>query len=467
MGSIKNNHIKSYKMKKLSLVLLVFMALVSCKSEAQVDCAIVSGKITNLTSAQITIATTDGDYENKINLDENGSFEEALELKAGLYYIFDESQNRTPMHLDKGVNINVVYDSKEYKNTIKISGKGVETSKYLLAKDQRMLDFFNDKSDNPYDLEPADFKVKMQAFKKNHENLLLSAKGIPSDYKVLEKRDIHCTYLTMLNQYSWGPKKDSLPADFLSEVDDFDLNNEADYKFSFMYRIYLTNYVNRKAWDVQESGAAAKDMGVFNVVQEFTNDYIKNTLLFDKTSSDIVRTPDIDTYYKTFMSVSTDDAHRKEMTKIYKELKALSKGQASPKFIAYENVNGGTTSLDDLKGKYVFIDLWATWCAPCVKELPFLKKLEEEYHGKNIEFVGISLNDQKDHDRWKKLIQKKGLKGIQLLSDKAMESDFAKAYKVFTIPRFIVLDPDGNIVTSNAPFPSDPKLKELLNGLSL
>lgn len=443
------------------------MTLVSFKSEAQVDYAIVSGQIRNLSSGEITLTTQDGDFKKTINLADDGSFLDTLRIKSGTCFLFDENRNGTPMYIDKGVKINVVYDSKDYKNTIKLSGKGIDISKYLLGKQQKLDGTFKVRSNNPMGLEPVDFKMKMQEFKKSLENLLFLAKGIPSDYKKLEKRDINCIYITMLTQYSWGPKKDSLPEDFLSEVDNFDLNNEADYKFSFLYRVYLYNYCNMKSYDLAESGAAAKGMGIFKLVEEFTNDYIKNQMLFNTTSADIVRTPDMDTYYKAFMTVSTDDAHRKEMTKIYKELIATSKGHASPKFSNYENFNGGTTSLDDLKGKYVFIDLWATWCSPCVKELPFLKKLEEEYHGKNIVFVGISLNEQKDRDRWKKLIEKKGVKGTQLLADKALESEFAKAYKVFTIPRFIVLDPDGNIVTSNAPFPSDPKLKELLNELDL
>ncbi|MCZ4695577.1 hypothetical protein DWB61_12700 [Ancylomarina euxinus] len=65
------------------------------------------------------------------------------------------------------------------------------------------------------------------------------------------------------------------------------------------------------------------------------------------------------------------------------------------------------------------------------------------------------------------MIQKKDMTEIQLLSDKALESEFAKAYKVYTIPRFIILNPEGNIVDANAPFPSNPKLKELLNELDL
>ena len=79
----------------------------------------------------------------------------------------------------------------------------------------------------------------------------------------------------------------------------------------------------------------------------------------------------------------------------------LGKGKPSPKFEGYENFKGGTTSLDDLKGKYVYVDVWATWCGPCKREIPFLKEVEKAYHGKNIEFVSISIDKAKDHEAWK------------------------------------------------------------------
>ena len=68
----------------------------------------------------------------------------------------------------------------------------------------------------------------------------------------------------------------------------------------------------------------------------------------------------------------------------------------------FENYAGETSSLEDFKGRYVYIDVWATWCGPCKKEIPYLKAIEEKFHNRNIEFVSISV------DEGKKCMEKNG-----------------------------------------------------------
>lgn len=151
-------------------------------------------------------------------------------------------------------------------------------------------------------------------------------------------------------------------------------------------------------------------------------------------------------------------------------------GNPAPVFENYENFKGGTTSLSDLKGKYVYVDVWATWCGPCKREIPSLKEVEKNYHGKKIEFVSISVDNGRGYKEktveaskvgWKKMVADKELGGIQLFSDKAWESDFVKGFKIRGIPRFILIDPEGNVVNADAPRPSSPKLIKLFNSLNI
>jgi len=162
------------------------------------------------------------------------------------------------------------------------------------------------------------------------------------------------------------------------------------------------------------------------------------------------------------MIIFFQDNYEKE----HQNLIGLRKGDPSPAF-NYPDKNGNNVSLADLKGKYVYIDVWATWCGPCKREIPFLKEMDEEYKGKNIAFVSLSIDKMENKEKWLKMIEEEDLKGIQILADKDWSSDFVTAYNIEGIPRFILLDQAGNIVNSNAPRPSDPNLKAVLNTLEL
>ena len=157
----------------------------------------------------------------------------------------------------------------------------------------------------------------------------------------------------------------------------------------------------------------------------------------------------------------------------YEKNRFMSKGKPSPKFENYIDIKGGTKSLDSFKGKYVYIDVWATWCGPCIQQIPFLQSLEKEYHNKNIEFVSISTDESRRsggsweaaEKKWRNFVKKKNMTGVQLWS--GQDFSFQQAYQINAIPRFIIIDPEGKIVDANAPRPSEPRLKDLFTSLGI
>jgi thiol-disulfide isomerase/thioredoxin len=166
---------------------------------------------------------------------------------------------------------------------------------------------------------------------------------------------------------------------------------------------------------------------------------------------------------------------RQFMTSKIAMRETFPKGSPSPTFGNYENYAGGSMSLSDLRGKYVYFDIWATWCGPCIKEIPSLKKVEKQYEGKNIQFVSISVDEGRGYrgDKasayagWKKMIAEKELGGIQLIADNGFQSQFIKDYQINGIPRFILVDPEGNIVSADAPRPSSSELIKMFDKLEL
>ena len=108
----------------------------------------------------------------------------------------------------------------------------------------------------------------------------------------------------------------------------------------------------------------------------------------------------------------------------------------------------------------LLVDVWADWCGPCRQQIPYLKKLEEEMHGTDVVFGGVSVDEPKDKQKWLDFIKTEGLKGVQLLA--GGWSKITKDYKITGIPRFMVFDKKGNIVSVDVPRPSSPELKKML-----
>ena len=140
-------------------------------------------------------------------------------------------------------------------------------------------------------------------------------------------------------------------------------------------------------------------------------------------------------------------------------IRKLAKGQPAYPF-QYKDAAGRIVSMNDFRGKWVLVDVWATWCVPCKEEIPYLKQLKDELEGTQLEIIGIAADKADYEQRWRKFLTDNKPAGVQLFS--GSWEDFTDYYDIATIPRFLIFDPNGNIVTTQAPRPSAPELKKLL-----
>lgn len=142
-------------------------------------------------------------------------------------------------------------------------------------------------------------------------------------------------------------------------------------------------------------------------------------------------------------------------------LSELVPGSPAPNLIYPDSV-GRLRSLSEFRGKYVYVDIWATWCAPCKAEIPHLKQLEKRFADNNIVFVSISID--KNNAVWKRFVKDRRLGGVQLWAGDW--TALPKEMDLGSVPRFLLIDPDGNWVAPNAARPSDARLAEMLTSLS-
>lgn len=131
--------------------------------------------------------------------------------------------------------------------------------------------------------------------------------------------------------------------------------------------------------------------------------------------------------------------------------------------IQIENLEGELVRLGSFKGKYVFIDIWSTYCNPCIGEIPYLQKLEREMQGKPVVFLSISMD--RDRGIWKKFLDTHEMKHNQFIMTEGSKHPIWEKIGLSGIPRFVLLDKECKVMYGQAYRPSCPILKCCLQKL--
>ncbi|WP_346880929.1 TlpA disulfide reductase family protein [uncultured Algibacter sp.] len=458
---------------KFSILLVSIILIYACKNESKQDAAtkkeyaLVSGKVTNYNGFLKLINKEDlHEIKHEIKISDNGTFEDTIYLKQPKEYLLENAVGQsTNMYLSPGAQLHIKIDGDNLGEGVSFSGNGAIETNYLIHKKTLL---------NSYSIYPNLKKETTEEIvanlEKRHVKMLdyLDTKdGLTDAFKENEKKRLHYTLLNSLSEYTSmtrnreNPEGYALPEKYSTQISNIPMDREADYRLSESYRrLVSTKIVSKVRKKINpDTNFIGADL-FFEEIKKIPNEYIMNEVAFSQAQGSILfadkmTTERLQNIYDDYMGMATDEKRKKDFMKIYESKLANAPGSISPKFENYENYKGGKTSLDDFKGQYVFIDVWATWCTPCKAEIPFLEKLEKKYHNKNITFVSISVDAQKDYDKWKRMIKDKNMAGIQLFADKDFDSEFIKAYNIFAIPRFILIDSEGKIINSESPKPSE------------
>ncbi len=456
-------------MKKILFLLLILTAF-SCKKEEGPAYVVFSGKVENNIAESAMIRGYG--FEATLPIQSDGTFSDTLDIERDGFYDLAIGRERTGLYLEKGSNLSVNVNTAEFDESLVYTGSIAAENNFIAEKylwNERHLNF-----EELYLKNENEFHQTLDENQKTLDSLLAS-KSISNEkfLELIREEDRYANALKIedyqeAHRYYSGNNEFKTTPEFYEKIKNIDYNDTLLFRNSLTYQNLLSTYYNRlsmQEWREDENQSFAVNY-LTRIDSKLPDGYAKDKLMNDFLQFGLSPDEYLDETYSIYKNSNPNPENLTKLTERYNKLKTITKGNPSPVF-DYENHKGGTTALADLKGKNVYVDIWATWCGPCIREIPFLKGVEEAYKDKNIEFVSISIDTEKDYEKWKTMVSEKQLGGIQLMADNNWKSKFVEDYAIMGIPRFILIDSQGNIVSADAPRPSDPKLKLMLDEMIL
>jgi thiol-disulfide isomerase/thioredoxin len=212
-------------------------------------------------------------------------------------------------------------------------------------------------------------------------------------------------------------------------------------------------------------------MGCLNAIDKFFKGRFRDLMLFKQCNdyfySYLDNNATLTKYYEVLKYLNSINIDHKYLDVLIKKADNYKKGFEKPisnKWL-FKDVNGKNIRLSDYKGKYVYVNFWATWCSACWSYFDIENQIFSKIKNKNLVFVNIALESSTSFLDWKKIIRKKKLNGIQLYVNVGLYSQLTEAFNLTHVPTFIVLDKSQKIINYNAPFPVDSNFEDYINSL--
>ncbi len=447
-------------MKKFFLLLFISFGLAACQNKTESKAEILSGTIKNAPNHQIVLLDAQNQNPVLLKLDQNDKFSDTLSLPKG-YYKLNAGNQYTWLYLKPGDHLQIKTDFKDFDKQLIYKGKGANINNYLAQK--MLLDIkLKPKTNYKFygNLDEKAFLKLQDSIATAYDNLLKMVHN--KDFKALEalrnkfKKARLISRYPMVKRYLTHNNDYKVPENFPKAYEGIQINDtlikQLPQAISYI-NDYIENQLSGKGQEVD-----SYDKLQF-VAQKIKDQKFIDEFAYKEANYNLLYAKNLDKFYNLFNQLEKNPKYKAEIKIKYDNIKAMQPGVPSPDFTAYDS-NGKAYHLKDFAGKPLYIDLWATWCAPCRAEIPFLDKLKEQYKNKPINFVSLDVYDNKA--KWAQMLKTQKLSGWQLINtDKKMP--FLKKYVVDGIPRFILLDKDGKIVSADAPRPSEKRLISLLD----
>ena len=464
----------------LVFILLSSTILLFGQEKFKKDPLIIQVQITNCSEKYLQIYFRDinGDrIIDTLNLDESGKFY-LKTFKVKFPQRSSIHQNNIQINdilIAPGYNLTITGNGKDLLSllqTKKITGTGSESNRYPIVLDSILIARMDTRDIKQ--LNEIDFLSYMkydQRLKDSMAHVIFDRKPIQDKYLKhfgsMVRLDNKFTKLTMLvnhvnwNNYNYEKSvailRNNFDHNILDNLYSDEYLNSDVYKNSLIRAEYLNYLINL---DYKKDSIQHLELGYkLEKVNEVYGGKVKEFVLYNLMASSIAHCKSFESIngykeqFKSYISNLKNPYYKKSLQFKFvgkeAELLRTQVGKPAPKFILASNL-GKTYSLEDFKGKVVYLDLWASWCKPCRGETPSFKILYDKFRNDNrIVFLSIAVNDR--IKEWKKAIQDDKPEWIQLIDKEGIVD---KSYVANLIPQFVLIDKKGNIVNFNAPRPS-------------
>jgi thiol-disulfide isomerase/thioredoxin len=428
--------------------------------------AFVSGKITNHQGDFVFFEF--GDSCDTLALDSSGSFQGELSLENACYVTFRDVNERAFMYLSPGDSVVINLDTEAFDETIRYEGRGAGPNNFLAARFLRYEDpMRRERQASVYNAKASLFLHVNDSIRQADTQFLQSAINsfeLPDAFVQNEMNTLLYTHANQLLVYH-GNCRTNGSADTLGfEETYFAFLKEAelvrpDLLENEYYLAYADARINYLAYDSLKARGDSIFYTSLNreriglISSLFSEEKLKNKLLISNMAEivDFHGLDDLSLEFELFSKACSDTTALTELRSEYAEWQKITAGNSVPEF-SFEQADGQSIALSSLKGRAIYIDVWATWCGPCKREMPHLEELQKSLSKDAIHFVSISVDE--DRQAWETMADEQALGGYQFITGSGWESPFTEHFKVNSIPRFILLDHEGKIISADAPRPS-------------